>query len=466
MNKLKQFGKTSFIYLLGTVFSKAAMFLLLPIYTQYLTPSTYGLYDLSITYNTLVFSILYLDIFGVIMRFMFDFEEKEKEKPIINGFIIFIASTILYTLVIFILSMFKIEGFNNPVYLFLVGVSTNLQQTVGFIARAFHKNKIFVVGGMIGTIITFCATFLFLVVLNKSYEYIYISTILGMLISSIYIWNKMKLFSKIKIANVDFSLLKEMQKYALPLSVNSAAIWFLTGFNRFIISNQLSLSSNGFYAVATKFSGIVNLVTTGFQMAFQELVFEDSHQDRKTLGIFYTRSFNTYISFLISGISLVLPFLNLGFPLIVDTTFSNVKVLIPLALLSAVFSSLSSFLASMLSALKKTNYIFTTTVQAAIVNVVVVVILINYLGVQAANISLVLGFGVIVFARLKLVNKFVQVKLNYKNLFANLLVFLVASLVFINYGALANVINVGVIFLLAVIFNKKLLLLFYKKIKE
>lgn len=466
MNKLKKFGKTSFIYLLGTVFSKAAMFLLLPIYTQYLTPSTYGLYDLSITYNTLVFSILYLDIFGVIMRFMFDFEEKEKEKPIINGFIIFIASTILYTLVIFILSMFKIEGFNNPVYLILVGVSTNLQQTVGFIARAFHKNKIFVVGGMIGTIITFCATFLFLVVLNKGYEYIYISTILGMLISSIYIWNKMKLFSKIKIANVDFSLLKEMQKYALPLSVNSAAIWFLTGFNRFIISNQLSLSSNGFYAVATKFSGIVNLVTTGFQMAFQELVFEDSHQDRKTLGIFYTRSFNTYISFLISGISLVLPFLNLGFPLIVDTTFSNAKVLIPLALLSAVFSSLSSFLASMLSALKKTNYIFTTTVQAAIVNVVVVVILINYLGVQAANISLVLGFGVIVFARLKLVNKFVQVKLNYKNLFANLLVFLVASLVFIKYGVLANVINIGVILLLAVIFNKKLLLLFYKKIKE
>lgn len=466
MNKLKKFGKTSFIYLLGTVFSKAAMFLLLPIYTQYLTPSTYGLYDLSITYNKLVFSILYLDIFGVIMRFMFDFEEKEKEKPIINGFIIFIASTILYTLVIFILSMFKIEGFNNPVYLILVGVSTNLQQTVGFIARAFHKNKIFVVGGMIGTIITFCATFLFLVVLNKSYEYIYISTILGMLISSIYIWNKMTLFSKIKVTNVDFNLLKEMQKYALPLSVNSAAIWFLTGFNRFIISNQLSLSSNGFYAVATKFSGIVNLVTTGFQMAFQELVFEDSHQDRKTLGIFYTRSFNTYISFLISGISLALPFLNMGFPLVVDTAFSNAKVLIPLALLSAVFSSLSSFLASMLSALKKTNYIFTTTVQAAIVNVVVVVILINFLGVQAANISLVLGFGVIVFARLKLVNKFVQVKINYKNLFANLLVFLVASLVFIKYGVLANAINVGVILLLAVIFNKKLLLLFYKKIKE
>lgn len=466
MNKLKQFGKTSFIYLLGTVFSKAAMFLLLPIYTQYLTPSTYGLYDLSITYNTLVFSILYLDIFGVIMRFMFDFEEKEKEKPIVNGFIIFIASTILYTLAIFILSMFKIEGFNNPVYLILVGVSTNLQQTVGFIARAFHKNKIFVVGGMIGTIITFCATFLFLVVLNKSYEYIYISTILGMLISSIYIWNKMTLFSKIKVTNVDFNLLKEMQKYALPLSVNSAAIWFLTGFNRFIISNQLSLSSNGFYAVATKFSGIVNLVTTGFQMAFQELVFEDSHQDRKTLGIFYTRSFNTYISFLISGISLVLPFLNMGFPLIVDPAFSNAKVLIPLALLSAVFSSLSSFLASMLSALKKTNYIFTTTIQAAVVNVVVVVILINFLGVQAANISLVLGFGVIVFARLKLVNKFVQVKINYKNLFANLLVFLVASLVFIKYGVLANAINFGVILLLAVIFNKKLLLLFYKKIKE
>lgn len=466
MNKLKKFGKTSFIYLLGTVFSKAVMFLLLPIYTRYLTPSTYGLYDLSITYNTLVFSILYLDIFGVIMRFMYDFEGEEREKPIINGFIIFTASTILYAVIILTLNLFQVEGFNNPIYLILVGISTNLQQTVGFIARAFHKNKIFVVGGMVGTIITFCATFLFLVILNKNYEYIYISTTIGMLVSSIYIWNKTNLFNKLKLTNIDFSLLKEMQKYALPLSVNSAAVWFLTGFNRFIISNQLSLSANGFYAVATKFSGVVNLVTTGFQMAFQEIVFEDSHQDRKSLGVFYTRSLNTYISFLICGISLALPFLNIVFPFIIDPNFSNAKVLIPLALLSAVFASLSSFLASMLSALKKTNYIFTTTVQAAIVNVVVVVIFINYLGVQAANISLVLGFGVIVFARLKLVNKFVNVRLDYKNLFINLLIFLISSFVFIEFGIWANVVNIIVIIFLATIFNKKLLLMFYEKIKE
>lgn len=466
MNKVRKFIKTSAIYLIGTVFSKALMFILLPIYTKYLSPEAYGLYDLSITYNTLVYSVLYLDIFGVIMRFMYDYKEGEKQKPIFNGGLIFCLSTILYSALIAGLAYFDIQGFEHPKLLLLVGISTILQQTVGFIARAFQQDKVFVVGGMIGTVLTFILTYVFLVLMKDSYESIYLATTVGMFVSSLYISHAIHLFRQIKITNFDLSLLKDMGIYALPLSVNSAAFWFLTGFNRYVIATNLSLADNGFFAVAAKFSGLVNLVTNAFQMAFQEIAFENAHQSDADKSAFFTKALNSYVRFLFAGVTLILPILNLVFPFFVSSDFSAAQRLVPLALLSAIFSSIAAFLASMLSSIKKTNYIFSTTVQAALVNVVVILSLVHFVGVQAANISLLLGFMVMVFTRMRLLNKYVTISFDFKKTIVDLAVFFFIAYFFVHFRSILNVVVFVGIVGYEMIANRDLLVPVRKRLKK
>ena len=46
MNTTKKFIKTSIIYLIGNVLSKLIAFILIPIYTTYISPNIYGEFDL------------------------------------------------------------------------------------------------------------------------------------------------------------------------------------------------------------------------------------------------------------------------------------------------------------------------------------------------------------------------------------------------------------------------------------
>lgn len=432
MKDLKKFVKSTGIYLLGNVLNKALSFLLLPVYTRYLSPADFGTYDLNIAYNSFLFSIIFLDIYGVIMRFMFDYDKEGKNKPIFNGLIIFLMSTVLYLIGVLILG--NLLGIEYKMLLFAMGLTNNLQLMVGYIARAEGKNGIFVLGGLFGSVTTLVLNIVLIVNLSQGYWVLYFASSVGFLVNALVINKNIKLFKRLKIKLYDKLLLKEMMIYALPLSINSAAYWFLTGFNRVIISNQLSLMDNGFYAVATKFSAIIQLITQCFQMAWQELTFSKANMKRKEMSVFYSKAVNEYINFLYIGLILSLPVIKIIFPYMIDEQYREAMQLIPIALYATFFSSISSFLASIISTLKKNQYIFTTTVVAAVVNIIVILSLINFIGVQAANVSLCVGFLVNVIRRIQLINKFLSLKINYIKLIQNTFLFAFATIVYM-YGS-------------------------------
>ena len=138
MKDLWKFIKSSGVYFVGTVLTKLISFLLLPLYTAYISPSDYGVYDLYNAYISFLCSVLFLDIWAGIMRFMYDYTGEEKKKPISCGLAIFSISSILYTIVLFIvLALVNIE---YPLLLFAYGILMNLQTLVGYIARGYGKN--------------------------------------------------------------------------------------------------------------------------------------------------------------------------------------------------------------------------------------------------------------------------------------------------------------------------------------
>ena len=96
MKDLWRFIKSSGIYFVGTVLTKLISFLLLPLYTSYISPADYGTYDLYNAYIMFLCSVLFLDIWSGIMRFMYEYAGENRKKPINCGFAIFTTSTILY----------------------------------------------------------------------------------------------------------------------------------------------------------------------------------------------------------------------------------------------------------------------------------------------------------------------------------------------------------------------------------
>ena len=133
MQDLIRFVRTTGIYLVGNVLIKIISFLLLPIYTKYLPPASYGTYDLNTAYITFLSSILFLDIWGGILRFMFDYKkEAEKANVVKAGCVIFTISTLVYSIAVILLG--SIMGIEYKCWLLLFGLLTNIQQVMGFVS--------------------------------------------------------------------------------------------------------------------------------------------------------------------------------------------------------------------------------------------------------------------------------------------------------------------------------------------
>ena len=75
-----QFIKKLFVYFVGTVFNKLIIFILLPIYTRYLSPTDYGNADLSLTTVTMLTSLLFMEVWTPLLRFSYDCKTKDEKK--------------------------------------------------------------------------------------------------------------------------------------------------------------------------------------------------------------------------------------------------------------------------------------------------------------------------------------------------------------------------------------------------
>lgn len=460
MNDIKKFAKSSGVYFFGNILMKIITFFMLPLYTKYINPSDYGTYDLYIAYVTFLCSVLFLDIWSAIMRYMFA-DNKNKEKPLNSGIIIFIISSLLYTILVFIIG----NIINAPylILIYLYGILMNVQNLFGYIARGYQKNTLYAFSGIIGTLITVICNIVLIVLLHFDYSSLYISSCIGFFINSLIIFFGAKLYQKFNKKYFDKDLFIDIFKYSLPLCLNSVAYWFLTSYNKVVISNKLSSYDNGLYAIAGKFSVMLTLVTSCFQMAWQELSFSKANMQKEELGDFYTKAIDLYFKFLFIGMMLLLPVIYIIFPYMTDSSYSDACNLVPTYLLATIFSILSTFLGSIFGTIKETKKIFTTTVWGSIINVLAINILVRHIGVNAASISLFLGFFVTVIMRIRLLKKFMPLHVNLKKIIIYFILIAISMLAFYSNNLIINILNLLLMIIISLYIMKEEVMLIINK---
>ena len=412
MNELKRLVKTTGIYFLGTVGTKLISFLLLPLYTAYLLPSQYGQYDVNITYSTLFSSICFLDIWGGIMKFMFEKKEKEQQMGIVyNGIVIFSVSSVVYLILISSFELFM--GIEYPLGVTAYGFFLCLQNLYGYLARANGQNIRFAVTGMISTACNAGLNILLLVVFQWDYRALYVSYAAGVFIQCMILESKLRIIQQFRKDYIHREVIDSLLRFSLPLCINSLCYWLLTGYNRIIIEKEMSTTMNGYYAVASKFGGILILASSCFSMAWQELAYRKYGKDKDT-GEFYTAATTIYIQVLFCGYFLLLPVIYFLFPYLVDEGYVQAKSMIPLSMLATLAGILYTFLGNIISTYKKNNLVFISTLAACLSNMAVLHALIGKLGVEAANIALLIGYLVSDAIRIKIIGREITYRINWK----------------------------------------------------
>ena len=260
---LMRFITSSGIFFIGSVLSKAIVLFMLPLYTNRIPTQDMGYYDLSITYSTIATSFLFFDIWVAILRYMYDGKTKDQQATAIkSGLFIFFASSAVYLG----LGLLFAWIFHPDAILLILfcGLLQNVANLLCFCTRGFQKNKEFALSGLISTVVTVLVNLALILGFGMGYQSLYLAAMAGYAAQSVYLLIFGDIFSSLKLGAFDKGVSKSMFRYSLPLCLNSIAYWVLTSLNRIVLNWVYGNEANGLYAIGSKFSFVIGLITTCF----------------------------------------------------------------------------------------------------------------------------------------------------------------------------------------------------------
>lgn len=106
-NRVKYLIKNTAIFTIGNIATKLISFFLIPLYTNVLTTSEYGVVDLVITISTIAVPLLTLNVMEAVMRFNLD-KDVDHDKITKIGIIIFIMACMIGVFLIPVCECFDI----------------------------------------------------------------------------------------------------------------------------------------------------------------------------------------------------------------------------------------------------------------------------------------------------------------------------------------------------------------------
>ncbi|MBQ2931591.1 MAG: lipopolysaccharide biosynthesis protein, partial [Clostridia bacterium] len=392
----------------GTVLSKLVSFLMLPLYTSKVPSEQMGIFDVSVTLVTMVFSVCYFEIWSAVLRYLYSKENSENQAGVIkSGWKIFGLSTIVFIAVSIL--MCGVMGYDYAYLIIGYGIACALSNQITFIARGLGLNAAFSVSGIINTLVHLSLNVLLLTVFQMDYSALYISYIVGVLAQAVYLGIcilKKKSINEPSDKTANSKLAVDMFKYALPLCLNTVSYWLLTSFNRVVFNNIFGNSASGIFSIGNKFGSIIALVTTCFTYAWQDLAFSNTtDDDMEKNSALYTGACHKYQLFLVASTTMLLPFVKIIFPILVKGDYSDALSLVPSFILVAVISGYSAFIGNVFYAIKNTKIISISTIISAVFNLMICYPLIKYFGGNGTNIATILAFVVNIAIRAIILRK-------------------------------------------------------------
>lgn len=455
MNKKNSLAKSTFIISIGTFLPKLASFITLPILTGCLTKEQYGTYDIITVLVSLYLPSLTLQLKSAAFRFLLDVrEDKEKQKKIItNIFSLTVPISVISLLILFIF----LPGASSAVRLWICGyyLADILVNTVRQMARGLGKNLDYSISAIISAFGKMIFAVIFVWGLKWGLIGGTIALCLASLMSLIYIVCRLKIWKYIDMTLIDKSVTKSMLGYSWPIVPNEMSLWVMNMSDRLIVTNVLGITVNAVYAAATKIPQLINLAQSALNLAWQEcaaLTVKD-----KDSNDYYTEMFNTMLKLQGGVFGVVVGSAPILFKILIKGAYEEAYAQIPILCAGLFFSGMAIYLGGIYLAFKASKNVGFTTIGAAVVNIVVDISLINFIGIYAASISTLVSYICLFIFRSVNIRKLVKIKYNFKTLAIILLIMSVEVILFYQRTPMFNIINAVFGYSVCLILNKDII---------
>lgn len=428
--EIGRFFKHSSIYAIGNVLNRIGAFLLLPVYTNYLTVEQYGVLELFYATTAVFSGLLSVGIAHATLRFYFNYEDQSERNAVVStNYIMSLSITVIGAIVIGywnkeIVHLILGNGGNHNEALLIVLATLVLelssQVSLAYI-RAIEKSVLFIVLVLVKLGIQITVNSYLVIVEKLGVE----GVLLGNLSAVAIGWIILSIFT-VRKCGLRFEKSKSIPvlRYSFPFLLSTMTAIVSVNSDKFILGRLISLEEVGIYGLAMKFALLLDqLIGEPFNRAYG--AFRFSIMDRKDSSEIQS-NIVTYLmiggAWASLGIVLFTPDV---LRIMSDQKFWGAANLLPLLVLANYLKLLYYPFQTGILVEKKTRYIFYTGLLAACVSLVANFVLIFVIGVIGACISQVIIALTLVTTTNTISQRYHPVRYEYRKLVG--LIFLLST---------------------------------------
>ena len=394
-NKYKTLLSNTMIFAMGNILIKLISFILMPLYTSYLTSAQYNTSELLNSTIEIVIPIATLCIIDALYRFSID-DNADYSTMFANAIFITLIGDIIIGILCCV--VFMIIRYQFIIDFFILLLSATFYKLVTQFARGLGESRKFVLYGVTNTLVLVLSNVVLIVFFHGGVRSYLISFSLGYAIAGIFAFVYSKEYIYMKNVKVDFYSLKNMLNYSIPIIPNMLSWWINSVSDRYLLLLFIGDSAAGLYTAASKLPAMINLVSSVFQQAWQySTAVEINKDDNKN---FFTNVFNSYLFIGLITCTLLIMANKFICMILLKNYFFSAWKFVPILLLAATFGCISTYYGTFYQALKNNRMLMISTVIGAVLNIIMNLILIPCIGGLGAAIATAISYFVIMIIRM------------------------------------------------------------------
>ncbi len=425
--------KNTAIFAVGNLAPKIIAFFLVPIYTNVLNTSEYGIVDLINTVSMIAIPFLILNISESIMRFSLD-KGADYNKIMSVGLTISLISLVIGFFFIPILKFFdEIRDYVWMIYFYTI--SLGLSQIFLSYLRGTERLIQFSIGNIIQTLAIAGLNVLFLCILKLQVKGYFGAYVLANLITCVYAFWVGDIKNVIQNFKIDRALAIEMIKYSFVLIPNTFMWWIINSSDRIMVTAMIGTAANGIYAISYKIPSMIQIFSNIFNQAWTySAIRENESEDRDEYSnkVYYGITAMALISGVVI-LAVIKPFLRYY----VSAEYYTAWMYTPFLIIGYVFITMGAFLATTYTVNKDGKGFLFSGCCGAVINIILNFLLIPVVGINGAAISTGISYITVFIYRVIDTRKYFKIEIfNKRHLMGMGILFFASITVYIDsiYG--------------------------------
>ncbi|VTX72618.1 Polysaccharide biosynthesis protein [Actinomyces naeslundii] len=382
------------VFALGGLAVKAVSLVLMPLYTTALTAGEYGTAELLNSAIEIVLPLLSAGVVEALYRFSID-DDVPKDELFANSLLVLggggLCTGVLCALGSVLWNMEHAGSF------FVLFCSVCLFKATTQLARGLGHVRRFVAYGLINALAMVVSTYLLLVRARLGVEGYLWSFAIGYLMGGLAAFLGSAEYRLLAPFRLDRALLRRMLVYSLPLVPNLLSWWLVSVSGRYVVLWGSGVVAAGLFTAASKMPALVNIVASVFQQAWQYSTAREI--DSPDRGAFFGVVMRGYSLATLTVAGLVIALNRPISRVMLQSEFAEGWRYVPLLMLVASFGVISIFFESFYQALKNSGVLMASTALGAVVNVILGVALVPFMGPWGAGLAGAVAYMLVLVVR-------------------------------------------------------------------